>query len=307
MGRLAVAVLVLGVSLGAAGAIAKRALLDTAPVPERSRHTIDAGRLRELARRVPGALPRRVNVEVVAETTSWRSFVMAGWGLRPHSMLVTAFQVVYDGRTVVIDAALDRELHERSAPEAPFYQARYRAVQEALRRAGDVVLTCERFDHIGGVSRSPHLDEILPRLRLTREQAASRGLLSRSDFPLERLAEVELLDYAGYYALAPGLVLVELPGYTPGTQLVYALLRDGSELLFVGGVVWSLENVRELTGRPRLVSDWILGEDREAVLDQIRMLHDLKRREPDLHFIVSKDPVALRRHIRAGRIGARFE
>jgi glyoxylase-like metal-dependent hydrolase (beta-lactamase superfamily II) len=90
-------------------------------------------------------------------------------------------------------------------------------------------------------------------------------------------------------AIAPGVVLVKAPGHTPGTQLVYVRTRDELELLFVGDVAWHRDQLARLHYRPRLVTDFFLGEDRAAVLAQFRTLHELTRAHPQLLLVVSHD------------------
>ena len=100
---------------------------------------------------------------------------------------------------------------------------------------------------------------------------------------------------------------MKAPGHTPGTQLVYVLLEGGREFLFVGDVVWDMENVVRLTGRPRIVTDWIVGEDRDVVLEQVRMLHDFSRRHDDVHIVVSHDEGQYRAYLRSGVLAPEFE
>jgi hypothetical protein len=71
-------------------------------------------------------------------------------------------------------------------------------------------------------------------------------------------------------------------------------------------VAWHLDQVSELWYRPRLVTDLILGEDRSAVLAQLRALHDLAAREP-IVLVPSHDVDQLRALIGSGVLGAHFE
>ncbi len=145
------------------------------------------------------------------------------------------------------------------------------------------------------------------RLRLTREQLANTAALDEMAFPAPLREALEPLEYGTYHALVPGVVLVKAAGHTPGSQLVYVALADGRELLLIGDVAWHLDQIAELHYRPRLVTNFFLGEDRQAVLHQFRALHDLREQQPALHVIVSHDRDQRTRLIRDGVIAAGFE
>ena len=307
MRRLGIVLLAILVVLGLAGFAAKRVLLDTASVPPRSRATIELAVLRGLAQASAAELPIRINSELVGENTLPRVAVIAGGGFGPHTMVRTAFQLVYGDGAVIIDSAMDRELTESVNPAASFYAERYEALQDGMRRAKAIIVTHEHVDHVGGISRSSFPDEVLPRTVLTREQAENREELARARFEPDALAEVQVLDYDDSHRLAPGLVLIKAPGHTPGTQMIYVLLRDGREFLFVGDIVWHMDNVTQLIGRPRIVTDFLVREDRKVVLEQIRMLHDFRRRHPDVYMVVAHDAHQYRQLVHSRVIGAAFE
>lgn len=152
-----VALVAAAVLLVAAALLAKHVLLDRARVPERARFEIDIERVRAVAGERAGDLPTRVNALVVASAQVPRGAVVAGGGLEPHELVRTAFQVLYpDGGFVVVDTALDRELHESLASDGLFHAADYRTLQAALARARGILVTHEHPDPLGGLARSPH-------------------------------------------------------------------------------------------------------------------------------------------------------
>ena len=321
--RLAIGALVLLALLGATAFIAKRVLLDSAPAPPRSQRALDLGRLRQLARSLDAPLPRRINGELIAESTLPGVAVVAGGGFGPHPIVHTSFQVVYRDRTTIIDAAMNRELAESLSPDATFYPERYQVLQTALRQADLIVVTHEHADHIGGLGHAPYAEEILPSVVLTQEQIENPAELVRAGFSEQAMGRVRVLDYERHHVLEPGVVLVKAPGHTPGSQMIYVLLQSGDEFLLVGDVVWDRVNIQTLTGRPRLVTDFLeiadplvsldacvrerLREDREAILDQLRMLHDFARAHEEVHIVVSHDASLFRRQLRSRVIGDAFE
>ncbi|NRA01724.1 MAG: MBL fold metallo-hydrolase [Myxococcales bacterium] len=299
---LAIVLIVLG--LGIFGL--KSWFLDSSAAPETSDFELDIERVRQLATAVRKPRPTAINVARVGESALPSTLVIAGSGFEPRRMIFTAYQLLYPDGEIIVDSALDQELAREFAEDAPFSEDAYASLQRAMLRADAIVITHEHLDHIGGIARAESFDDLEPRLLLSRDQLENAQELTRSGFPERKAAMMQPLDYQKYHIVAPGVVLIKAPGHTPGSQLVYVQLEDGREFLFVGDVAWHMDNVRELTGRPRLISDFVLGEDREVVLGQLRTLHDLMGSEK-IHLVVSHDAEQLDEYIEQGLLGAGFE
>lgn len=306
MGRAALGILIFIALLAVGGFIAKRIYLDAAPAPPRSLRTLDLDALRRLAQSAGDALPLAVRSELIGEWTLPSGAVVAGRGFDPHPMVQTAFQIVYADGFGIIDTGYDRELAQELSPDAAFYPDRFRSLQEALRRADWIVVTSENSDHLGGIARTPHPEDVLGRVILSAEQFENGTELERAGLTRASLERVTVIDYSDTWALAPGVVLIAAAGHTPGSQLVYVLCGKGEQFLFVGDLVWDRDNLEELTGRPRLVSELLLGEDRLVVLDQLRWLHDFSRRHPEVHLVISHDASEYERYLADGLIASGF-
>lgn len=233
--------------------------------------------LRNAATAVPGALPLELRYVTVAESQRPRRVVLDGGSDEPYVQARTAFQLVYDGSTLMIDAGMDEEVHRTFGMGAvePYWPERNAAVQEALLDASLIVITHEHGDHVAGVVRSPNRRAIARHTVLTKAQAETLVLAPQS--PLIRLtpaqaAEYLVIDYARFHPVAPGVVLVKAPGHTPGHQMVFVRLASGTEYLLSADVTWALDGIADLTQRPQATSDRI-REDRDALRFQIRWLN----------------------------------
>lgn len=301
----AIAVLVLAIG----GFVAFRYLTARESIPEESSYALDLGEIRRLAAVPSGEKPVRINFEKVADASLPKGAVFAGESLaEPHPIVHGAFQVVFgDGSYGVIDSAFDEAMLKEMASDAPFDAAGFAAVQKALGGARWIVLTHEHGDHIGGVAVYPEPDALVGRLLLSREQLTSDDWLDHAKFSESLRTKLRPIVYDKYHAIAPGVVLVKAAGHSPGTQIIYVMLADGREFLFLGDVAWNSRMITELWYRPRLVTQLFLGEDRSAVMGQIRRLHSLRASEPAVEQVVSHDAEQNRRLTDSGALGARFE
>jgi glyoxylase-like metal-dependent hydrolase (beta-lactamase superfamily II) len=272
--------------------VGKHFLLDTA-AEAKGAYVIDVEALHRAAI-AGGALPERIEVEKVGDFAFPRSLVVAGEGFRMHRMVLLSHRVVWPDRSLIVDAAMSPEAAKKM-PGSKMDGTAYERVQAAIKKATLIVFTHEHADHVDGIASTPNFAAIAGNVRITREQLEGPKL-ERDAFPAGALASLHPLEYEGLYALAPGVVLQKAPGHTPGSQLVYVELANGTRFLFVGDVAWSEDNIAEQVGRPR-IAQFMLGEDREAVASEVRALGALPR---DVHVIVAHDPVALDRDLRAG-------
>jgi glyoxylase-like metal-dependent hydrolase (beta-lactamase superfamily II) len=265
-------------------------------------YPIDLDQARALAQSLPGPKPTSVRVEHVTTIDDIPAMgIVAGGGWRRGELAVYAYQLVYPSSTLVIDTGVPPE--EKGAA---FDDESFRRVRAALLTASLIVVTHEHFDHIGGLAAHPELPAILPRARLTRAQLSAPEQMQPAKLPATALAAYTPLEDLPLRALAPGVVLLRAPGHSPGSQLVFVQLADGRELLFIGDVAWHFANIERQRERARLVT-LIIGEDRDAVLSQLRALHELHAREPKLHLVPGHDAAVIDRLIAEGVLRPHFE
>ena len=168
-------------------------------------------------------------------------------------------------------------------------------------------ITHEHLDHIGGLSRHPRLKQILAVTKLTKEQASSPEYMTSAKLPDGALDGYQPLVYERYAAVAPGVVLIKAPGHTPGSQMVFVQRADGTEYLFLGDVAWTLRNVEVVRERARLVTQFFIREDRDAVMLELAELHRIHEAEPNLHIIPGHDAMVLADALKTGLFIDKFK
>jgi len=267
-----------------------------------STFALDLAELRQLANSMPGEKPSALHVEEVAEFEFPSNAVLAGSGWSTSKLPVFSYQLVYGDRTVVVDTAMDQATAKdasRFDPEA------YARMSRAMEAASLIVITHEHLDHLGGFATHPKAAEL--KAKLTDEQLADPSKRKPLVIPDAVLRQRTPFTYARAVAVAPGVVLWRSPGHTPGSQLVFVQRQDGEEFLLLGDVAWHQENYEQVRERARLVTQFFLGEDRDAVLAQLSALRTLAAAEPKLHLVPGHDGPAMKRLLDAGLMSSRFQ
>jgi glyoxylase-like metal-dependent hydrolase (beta-lactamase superfamily II) len=231
--------------------------------------------LRRAAALIPGDAPLAINVMTLNSFRIPLSYMVEGGSAESVEGDNPAFQIRFSRGWIMVDAALDHELVPKSTT---FSDAHYATIQQALRDARLVVVTHEHEDHVAGVIRSPYLAAVQQHTLLTRAQVQS--LLTKANNPLIKLdsataARYLVLDYASYFPIAPGVVLIKAPGHTPGSQMVYVRLASGREVVLAGDVAWHTSGVTTLRQKPDSSTRDFGGEDRAAIAQELRWLKDL--------------------------------
>jgi glyoxylase-like metal-dependent hydrolase (beta-lactamase superfamily II) len=158
-----------------------------------------------------------------------------------------------------------------------------------------VVLTHAHWDHVSGLAELPGVPVwVSPDERLFIRGGNGSTELAR-ELGLERYRPVGL-DGPAYLGF-PGsrdvfgdgsVVLVPLPGHTPGGLGVFVALPSGERYAFVGDVVWQREGLILPAERPWLMRTMV-DEDPALVRDAIVRLHALAAALPALTLVPAHD------------------
>ena len=273
-------------------------------MPADAQYAFDIGEVRRAVAAVPGDKPQRIEVEWVGSFSFPATAIVAGDGWTNREMPVYSFRLVYPETSAIIDTALNEELG--SVNLVAFNDDALARMNKAMEEASLIVITHEHMDHIGGLTAHPNLASILPQTRLTEEQLSQPARSLPARFEEGALDGFVPFSYDRLAVVAPGVVLIEAPGHTPGSQIIYVQLQDYSEFLFVGDVAWHYRNILTQRQRARLVTQFFLNEDRAAVFGQLAALHALSEAEPEIAIVPGHDGEIVGQLVDAGRLAEGF-
>lgn len=293
-------------TLAVVGAGAYYWLIVDASGPSGGTYSIDMAEVRSLANSIHNDKPTEIRVERIAAFKMPFTAMIAGEAWTQVDVPVYVYQIAFPASTVMIDTAIDG-VQAAKDKDPSFDAAAYARMEAAMVSAADIVITHEHPDHIGGLTAHPQLPAVLAHTRLTKEQVEHPEKMFGLKFPDGALTGYTPLTYDRYTVLAPGVVLIKAPGHTPGSQLVFVQLANGKEYLFLGDVAWRWENVERVRTRARLVSWYFLGEDRDAVLNELGELKRLHEAEPNLIMVPGHDIDHMTKLTQAGAFAGQFK
>jgi glyoxylase-like metal-dependent hydrolase (beta-lactamase superfamily II) len=276
-----------------------------AQVPERRKSADfrpDLAAIRAMSAVLPGALPLAVNGVRVAASIRPRKFVIEGGDDTAVAMPRTAFQIVYPDCSVMIDSGLDKATHDSFSPDKPepYFAEQFAKLQRALAKARLIVLTHHHADHVAGVICAPNFPELAGKTIM----GVADCMINTPHRPHLKLAPQALerfivLDYPQYYPVAPGVVLIQSPGHSPDSQMVFIRLQSGREILHSVDSAWIMDNIMEVKGK---AAPWV-KEDVSAVMAQLRWLKAVAETERNITILVTHDDELFDRQTRDGTIG----
>lgn len=245
--------------------------------------------------RVPTSeLPTAIRILEVGRDTAPPFAAQAGRFGAPVAMSYNAVEIVYPERRIVIGGAVDRATAEGMAlsdTEWHFSDTAYAELTEAMLSAEQVLMTHEHLDHVMAIARHPEPAALAPNLVLNAPQIEALPLFA--DGTLDPALSALQAGLTGEVAsIAPGVVIVPAGGHTPGSQMVFISLQNGAEILLIGDIVWNMGAIEALKTRPVLTQYMVFRpnyEDRAAIKQQVRALHDMMAQHPQLVVLPAHD------------------
>ncbi len=265
---------------------------------------VDIEAVRAQAGLLPGPGPQAINAISVAASIRPRKFVVEGGDETPTAMPRTAYQLVYDDGTVMLDSGLDLETHESfgKGEAEPYYPEQYDLLQTALDQAKVIFLSHYHGDHSGGVLQSPNFKDLARKTIISRETA--RLLVEEPHRPHLQISQDDvenfiIVDYPVHYPIAPGVVAIKSPGHSTDSQMAYIRMADGQEFLHSFDVAWNMDNITLIKNK---AAPWV-PEDKSLILGELRWLNGLMKSHPEIKHLVAHDDHLLDEFEQTGQVG----
>ncbi|WP_298286234.1 MBL fold metallo-hydrolase [Novosphingobium sp.] len=280
MSRLSKVLIVLLISLG----LAYYWLLVNAGPGGIAARQIDLPALRAEADSLSGKRPTGITFAVLATRSIPSASLAAGTGLRQVTEGIVAWQIATPKGGIVVDTGLSPADAEAMG-YSDYDPAAMRKVDGWMGAAEQILFTHAHIDHVGRFLDHPEFDAISPKALVTSGMLGGINALWRENG--SHIAKTRNL--APIEAVAPGVVVIQTPGHTPASQMVYVRLASGREYLLTGDTASLAANFENGTPRSRLVADILAPEDRPAVIGWVKGLQSMRQRYPALVILPSHD------------------
>jgi len=264
------------------------------------------------------ALPPPASIEGVsfsvirgAEMKSQEGFSVRGGSLtKPLTTGLVAFMVEHPRGRLLIDAGVGRGVVEHlkttplllrtlasltvKAPTLDALSSRGLGPQD-LR---GIILTHSHWDHVSGLEDLREVPVWITPQELAHARSDDEGgklyrqLEADGQFQLQELRFADD-SYASFPASRDffgdgSVVLVPMPGHTPGSIGVFVSLPDGKRFLVIGDTAWTREGVDWPAEKPWLARRMV-DFDAAGVREQLVLLHQLQRANPELVIVPAHD------------------
>ncbi|TNE84168.1 MAG: MBL fold metallo-hydrolase [Deltaproteobacteria bacterium] len=227
----------------------------------------------------------------------------------PVTSALTAFVVEHPQGTVLIDAGIATEGHEHMAVQPALMRAVAKldlveGTGAALAARGlgtedlwGVLLTHGHWDHVSGLADLAGVTTWMPSEELAHVRTHESGEVFRAIDAESPVAVRELrLDGPAHGPFSRSwdvfgdgaVVVVPMPGHTPGSVGVLVRPEVGAPALFIGDTAWVREGVDWPSEKPWL-SRRLVDADPAGVREQLAFLHRLQARHPELTLVPAHD------------------
>jgi len=164
-----------------------------------------------------------------------------------------------------------------------------KSIDADMLDADTILLTHEHPDHAGGLfALAEPFPQILTHARLNPAQMPTTPLFSYQTWPRPVAPFGPVLPVIPA-AVAPGVVTIPAPSHTPGSQMIYVRLANGREYLFTGDIATLTISWQQVRGRSRLLSQYLMPEDRNEIRAWLLTINKLKEQAPDMTIVPGHD------------------
>jgi len=157
------------------------------------------------------------------------------------------------------------------------------------------LISHSHWDHISGLEDFPQAEAWFSREEAdyiktlpTRELIKQMGdKLKLHTFELSR-RPYENFDRSLDVFEDGSIILVPLPGHTPGSIGMFVNLRSGKRLFFIGDLTWAIEGIQLPAERPWM-SRKLVDQDEEGVRRSIVKVYEVMKRYPEMIIVPAHD------------------
>lgn len=234
-----------------------------------------------------------------------------GSWFRTRRLVTSATLVRHPKGNVLFDTGLGREARKQVGTYFPLWAklllepTYWKDTSSLLTCSGDMPSSIARiipshlhWDHASGIKDFPEAE--VWATPAEREFGARTGppiiLSTQFDGPNVRWKAITFPDgpYEGFEASQDvygdkALILVSLPGHTPGSVGLFVNPPGGRRLFLIGDNAWVIEGVTNLKGKYG-IAQWLVSEDDKPTLMSLTSVADVLKRNPDLIIVTAHDP-----------------
>lgn len=157
------------------------------------------------------------------------------------------------------------------------------------------IISHSHWDHISGLEDFPQAEAWIAKDEEAHIRTLPAGELVRRMSGKIKWQTLEFTDgaYENFdrsldFFKDGSVVLVPLPGHTPGSLGMFVNLRSGKRFLFTGDLTWCIEGEQIPAERPWMARK-LVDKDEEGVRRSIVKVHKLMERYPDLTVVPAHD------------------
>ena len=257
----------------------------------------------------PGSLPE-VTLSVIecGKMMSKQSFVFLGgsWS-EDYSSGMAAVLIRHPKGTLLFDAGFGANVdeHFKNAPRLMRALTTYDKETNAARQLQEhgispekidsIILSHWHWDHVSGAEDFPAAEVMVSKAEEDHIQTLPAGELITQ---MRGRLKMRSFDFTGgayenfdrsFDLFSDGsLVLVPLPGHTPGSTGMFVNLPSGKRFFFIGDLTWAIEGVKLPAERP-WISRKLVDLDEVQVRVSIVKVHQLLEKRPELIIVPAHD------------------
>lgn len=260
---------------------------------------------------MPAASPpagMRIAVLHTGKMFSKAGFAYRGGNLlEPREFGMAGILVQHPKGSLLFDAGFGSRMEEHftTIPRLMQMMSKYeqeKTAVEQLRAAGiepasllGVVLTHAHWDHVSGLQDMPGVPVWVTQSELAFINSDDKATALARSFGNLKYKTYGFSDgpYLGFDRSLDvhgdgSVVLVPVPGHTPGSIIAFVNLPEGKRYALVGDLVWQREGVEIPAERPWLSADMV-DNDMDGVRQWIVHMHHLSRQIPDMVIVPAHD------------------